>query len=152
MPHLHLAFNPGEFIPLIGIMIPIIVLILGGAIAIVAIVLHHRRQALWHETARIALEKGQPMPAPPQSDEEREHTPPPGLTAQQWEQFRVARERSDGIRNGLILIGVGAGLALMLQDNHTRYVGAIPGFIGVAMLIHALLIRPVIPTDRPPQA
>lgn len=86
---------------------------------------HHRRQALWHETARIALEKGQPLP--PLQDEE---------TSQ-------SHERKDNdFRSGLVLIAVGAGLFFFLNAFLGRafgLVGAIPGFIGVALLLYALL-------------
>ena len=86
---------------------------------------HHRRQALWHETARIALEKGQPLP--PLQDQE---TSPP------------REHKNNDFRAGLVLVAVGAGLYLFLSAILGRsfgLVGAIPGFIGVALLLYALL-------------
>jgi len=86
---------------------------------------HHRRQAMWHETARIALEKGQPLP--PLQDQE---------TSQQRE------NKCNDFRTGLVLVAVGAGLYLFLNaflGPSFGLVGAIPGFIGVALLLFALL-------------
>lgn len=86
---------------------------------------HHRRQALWHETARIALEKGQPLP--PLQDQE---TSPSYVS------------KDNDFRSGLVLIAVGAGLYLFLNAFLGRafgLVGAIPGFIGVALLLYATL-------------
>ena len=86
---------------------------------------HHRRQALWHETARIALEKGQPLP--PLQDEPADEPD--------------VREKND-FRAGLVLVAVGAGLYLFLNaliGPAFGLVGAIPGFIGLALLLYASL-------------
>ncbi|HWL14216.1 MAG TPA: DUF6249 domain-containing protein [Opitutus sp.] len=107
---------------------------------------HHRRQELWHETARIALEKGQPLPALPDD---------PGPNAGD----RKDSEDSD-FRSGLILLAVGASLYVFLGalvGPSLAYVGLVPGFIGVALLIFAL-IRTLAArkqsgdADRPPHA
>ncbi len=96
-----------------------------------------KRQQLWHETARIALEKGQPLPpmpadvAPPKEEE--------------------AKPAND-VRNGLILIAVGAGLYIFLDalvGRNLGYVGAIPGFIGVALLLFAIG-NAIMKRNRPP--
>jgi hypothetical protein len=87
---------------------------------------HHRRQALWHETARIALEKGQPLPVLP----DRRATRP-----------ERAHQHND-FRSGLIMIAIGAGLYLFFLPffgGLLSYIGAIPGFIGVALLLYATL-------------
>jgi Domain of unknown function (DUF6249) len=100
-----------------------------------------RRQELWHETARAALEKGQPLPPLPP---DMRHDPHP--------------EQNNDLRAGLIMVATGAGLYLFFVTflHPLRYVAAIPGFIGVAMLLyatlHALLGRKDKPADRPPQA
>jgi hypothetical protein len=86
---------------------------------------HHRRQALWHETARIALEKGQPLP--PLQD---------GPTD------KPDDHKNNDFRGGLVLVAVGAGLYLFLNaflGHAFGLVGAIPGFIGVALLLYGLL-------------
>ena len=82
---------------------------------------NNRRRELWHETARLALEKGQPLPALPTDDEPHRRRP---------------EDRGNDIR-----IGVGLGLYLFLSSLVGRslgYVGAIPGFIGVALLLYGL--------------
>lgn len=110
---------------------------------------HHRRQALWHETAKIALEKGQPLP--PLQDQE---------TSPSWETSKSRENKDNDFRSGLVLIAVGAGLYFFLTALVGRglgLVGAIPGFIGVALLLYALLNalfgRKEKPSaDRPPQS
>jgi Domain of unknown function (DUF6249) len=97
-----------------------------------------RRQELWHETARTALEKGQPLPPMPA---DMRHDPHP--------------EQNNDLRAGLILVATGAGLYLFFVTflHPIRYVAAIPGFIGVAILLyallHALFGRKDKPADRP---
>jgi hypothetical protein len=114
---------------------PAIIAIAGGMlIAIVAIVggliTANRRQAMWHETARIALEKGQPLPRLPEDEE-----PAPSAT-------RSVRDGRNDIRSGLIMMGVGAGLYLFLGkfiNDNLGLVGAIPGFIGAALFVFGLI-------------
>jgi hypothetical protein len=97
-----------------------------------------RRQELWHETARVALEKGQPLPPLPADMRHEKHP-----------------EQNNDFRTGLILIATGAGLYLFFVTflPPLRFVAAIPGFIGVAMLLYAilnaLLGRKDKPADRP---
>ena len=119
-----------------------VVVILGG-LSIAAIVVLgafisvYRRQKLWHETARIALEKGQPLPR--LSDEDKPKS--------------AHRSASEDIRAGLILIGVGGGLYLFLGGvggNTISHVGAIPGLIGVALLLFGLIS--LLTQNKPPPA
>lgn len=117
-----------------GGMLIAIVVIVGG------LIIAHHRQKLWHETARLALEKGQALPA--QLDEAPQSQP---------------RQRTDGpgrdLRRGLILIATGAGLYLFLDALVGRalgYVGAIPGFIGVALLLYGMLSAIFKSKDTPP--
>lgn len=115
-------------------------LLIGLALPAIALYFHHRRQQLWHETARLALEKGQPVPASFET-----------LAGPQ----RAAQPRND-IRSGLILIAVGAGLILFFYNSWLRYLGAIPGCIGAALLLYGLFstvsARKDLPADRPPRS
>ena len=95
-------------------------LIIGLVLPIAAIYFYHRRQQLWHETARIALEKGQPLPMLP-------------------ENVSTVKSPGNDIRSGLILIAVGAGLIVFFYYSWLRYLGAIPGCIGVALLLYGVL-------------
>ena len=78
-----------------------------------------KRQRLLHETIRMMIEKGQPIP-------------PELLTPDQ----RMRRPRND-LRSGLSMIGVGTGLTLLMIINHGRQwpLGLIPLLIGVAFLV-----------------
>ncbi len=99
-------------------------------IAVVAIANWRRvsQQKLWHETARIALEKGQPLPE--------------GLTAEMLAgpgQRKCGGNRSWGdVKGGMILIGVGTGVYLAIPGP-ARLWGYVPMFIGVAMLAAGLI-------------
>jgi hypothetical protein len=99
-----------------------------------------RRHQLWHDTARVALEKGQPLPPMP-----ADVAPPPP----------TENKPANDIRTGLILIATGAGLFLFLNSLVGRglgLVGAIPVFIGVALLLFGVLTAVIkrnrTPTDR----
>lgn len=113
-----------------GALIAIVAIVCGITLTAIIIVFglkySMRRQELWHETARIALEKGQPLPP----NMEDEHV-----------RSESKRNKSD-FREGLILVAVGAGLYLFLGSfvaHNLGYVGFIPGFIGVALLLHGTL-------------
>lgn len=120
--------------------------ILGGISLTAVIIIYglkfvQRRQELWHETARVALEKGQPLPPLPADMRHEKHP-----------------EHNNDFRAGLILVATGAGLYLFFVTflHGLRFVAAIPGFIGVAMLLYAtlsaLLGRKDKPADHPPQS
>jgi len=115
-----------------GSMLLTIVVIIGG------LIIAHHRQKLWHDTARLALEKGQPLPA------REEETAPP-------------RPQSDGtsrdLRAGLILVACGLSLYLFLGallGPALALIGAIPGFIGVALLLFGGLSLLFKRKDSPP--
>jgi Domain of unknown function (DUF6249) len=78
-----------------------------------------KRARLMHDTLRLMIEKGQPIP-------------PELLQSPDG----IRRPRND-LRNGLVLIGIGIGLvALLLADHdHDWPVALIPLLIGVAFLI-----------------
>ena len=76
-----------------------------------------RQSQLWHETARTALEKGQPLPPGA--------APASGCGGQHW-------------TCGLIWIAVGVGLYLV-NDGDVRNWAVLPICIGVALLLASLI-------------
>lgn len=142
-----LASIAGVGMPGLVFIIAIAGMILGGIFGIAGMYFHHQRQRMRHETARIALEKGQPVP------EFAEHT-----------RFHPSAPKEDlgrrDLRDGLVLIAVGAGIYLFFTSvgaAEARFLGAIPGFIGVALLVNALFTallprKDPRPTERPPQS
>lgn len=115
-----------------GVLIPIIIV----CIPIVAIVCRfiyrdHERHR-WHETVRLAIEKGQAIP--------------PALLEQELEAGarRDPRKAAMGLLiGGLVNIGAGIGLfyglAHLTGQQRVGWVGVIPAAIGVALLAAALL-------------
>jgi hypothetical protein len=121
----------GEMIPFAGMLIGVIAIITPFVFVIAIVAINHlnarRKAELHHETIRLALEKGQPLPP--------ELLNPP-----------VAVEPKTKIsdrKSGLILIAVGIGLyfffsgmAEMGIPAGVRWISLIPGLIGVALLIN----------------
>lgn len=133
---------------LAAILIPIALLSLATTIVVSAIYFHNRRREMWHQTARLALEKGQPIPPLPDVEQhERRITTPP------------REQAANDIRAGLICIGVGAALYLFLGaliGPAFAYIGAIPGFVGIALLLFGFARlfaerKNSTTDDRPPQ-
>lgn len=102
-----------------------------------------RREKLWHETARLALEKGLPIPAPPPSAES-DHaapfaSPPPGVSHEQWDRGRRESKRDRDLKGGLVLLGIGIALS---YANHGM---AMPSYImigiGAALVLGVILTR-----------
>jgi hypothetical protein len=140
MPLLPLAEISGAH--LIAITAIISGILLTAVIIIFGLKYAQRRQELWHETARVALEKGQPLPPLPRDMQQGKNP-----------------EDDNDIRTGLIMIAIGAGLYfffLSFFGGWMKYLGAIPGFIGVALLLYglfsALFGRRNPPAGRPPQS
>lgn len=132
---MNLDFLPlflAELFDLSGLMkaaIPIVGILVGGAITISIFYLQHRENKALHETARLALEKGQPIP-PELLDQ---------LNGKTELRAEVRREPTNDLRTGLILVAVGAGIYVFfaaMSVQSLRYLGAIPGFIGVALLLY----------------
>lgn len=145
-PVLGLLNDPLKAMTIIGL-IGIGGLVMTAVIVVAAFYFQNRKRQQWHETARIALEKGQPLPPWPKSDEELELTPPPGASLAEWDAMRRARSRRGGLKGGLILIAVGAGMFIMMGTDAGR-AGAIPALIGVALIVSALIEER--PTGRGP--
>lgn len=112
-------------------------LVFGG----LAMYFQHRRRTLWHETARIALEKGQPIPEPsPDRDEWEAGMPGTPDAAERSRQNRVRGM----VLGGLINIAVGFGMFIGFRHMpglpaQAAYFGAIPAFVGAALLLGAVL-------------
>jgi hypothetical protein len=120
------AFLEGR--TLIAIIIPVVAIALGGVIAVCGMYFHHQQKKMLHDTARLALERGQPIP--PELVSELSDTA-------HHSSAQRTHPRND-IRSGVILIAVGVGLYLFFETmslHNLRFVGAIPGFIGVALLL-----------------
>jgi hypothetical protein len=91
----------------------------GLPLLLVAIILYykHRKARIMHETITRLAEKG--LPVPP----ELLHPP-------------SARRGDPGLRAGLILIGLGVGLAIFLREVGAPWsIGFVPGLMGVALLL-----------------
>ncbi len=122
-PSLLAQFDPA----MIGAIMPVASLIFVVAIIAIRKNAETQRQKLWHETARVALEKGQPVPLAPsfKSEEEKKQNESP-----------IARD----IRAGLILFAIGGGLyfgSRQIQFGPGLFAFYIPIFIGVALLLNA---------------
>jgi hypothetical protein len=114
--------------------------ILGGLTFISLIIIFglkfvQRRQELWHETARVALEKGQPLPPLPPDMRHEKHP-----------------NYNSDFRTGLIMMATGGGLYLFFDTfiPALRFVASIPGFIGIGLLVFASVDVFVGPKDQPP--
>jgi hypothetical protein len=110
----------------IGIILGICGLGVGLVFGLSGMYFHHRRQELWHQTARIALEKGQPLPTLPDDE--------PARSDRDDRRASDARGPARDFRTGLILVGTGIGLYFLVGLG----VAAIVGCIGLALLLYAL--------------
>lgn len=117
----------------ISVIIPLAGMILAGVIIVTTMYFGHRRQELWHQTARIALEKGQPLPPFPDAPGLHEAAANSANTQPRWRGYMIG---------GLINLAIGAGLFVSLSrisgtPFNVGYLGCIPGFIGIALLLGA---------------
>jgi hypothetical protein len=140
-----------------------LVAVVGGlAIPIVAIatVFHTKQQKekLWHETARLAIEKGQPIPARPLSEDEAKAPPvSAGSNLAEWDRLRRANRWRKDIREGLIVGAVGLALKLGGFGGDRSFLAYVPLFVGAALLLNGL-INGLFPGksddsgDHPPQS
>lgn len=121
------GFEAALLIPIISILMPIF---------IVGIVMYFRAKdrAEVQKTIRMAIEKGQPLP-------------PEYLDSLQKSGATIGKMKTpvNDIRSGLILMAVALGLVVMdyVGNDYTfetlSGIAAIPGFIGVALLIMGIV-------------
>ncbi len=137
---MNLLITPSLFLlPLAGIMASLhdnednLYIIFGFVLCLLAIIMFfkYQRDKMWHETARIALEKGQPVPS-------------------RWNvSFGSGRGRMNGfepwgywspqreIRRGLVLLAVSAGLYYSMGERTRGWI-AIPACLGAVYLLLGL--------------
>ena len=137
IPHPPLAADMGLIygliFPLAGMAFALIVVITGA-------ISKAHKQRLHHETIRLALEKGQPIPAGTFQEDRSMGG------ANELGRIPTKRDR----RAGLILLGIAFGLLVFLwaKEGHgVQWVALIPGGIGAALLLNAMLDD----SSRPPQ-
>lgn len=116
---------------LLGFLVPVATFSFVICIIFIKSLADTQRRKLWHETARLALEKGQPIPIPP--------------TAIEKDKDDNATEKQNPIANdirvGLILLAIAAGLFLANREGF--YLPSVSyfvtGFLGIAFLINAVV-------------
>lgn len=125
--------NPREFVLLFAFGGMLFGLIFGG----LGMYFHHRKQAMWHELAKLALEKGQPVPVPPPDAGNGWQ----GENAQTSPQQTTQNRKRGLFIGGLVNIAVGGGLFFALShiDKNAANFAAIPFFVGVALLLAGFL-------------
>ena len=139
--------HPVEFVPFMGMLIPILVLALVFGLIATSLYFRGKERERWHETVRLAIEKGHPIPnlteslSAPVAD---------ALAARLLPRSRH-RQRMGLVTSGLVNIAVGVGLyfglAEMPEVHFARFFALIPGLIGVALLTSALIDALV--SDKP---
>jgi hypothetical protein len=136
---------------------------LATGIVIVALAFKHQQRRLWHETARAALEKGQPLLPYPGAQKHEIEKAWHAFAMNQMaanNDFRRFRCRRD-LRGGLVMLAIGAGIFLGLASidhgERLRVFAFVPGCIGLALLANGLVnvafpSKEANSTDRPPEA
>jgi hypothetical protein len=124
-------------IPIIALVMPFIFVI---CIIGFGMLKDYRNKKLQHETMRMLIEKGQPIPPELFADKANVKL------SEKFMQLHGMKKEKDDRKAGLILIAVGIGLYYFLgridvSGHGLGYVGLIPGLIGVALLINWALSR-----------
>lgn len=115
---------------ILGIMIPIIAIIMGIGIGMLAIVVNYRKRkemfALYHQERMAAIEKGIELPPLPEAFFAEDGKPP-------WPQSPHGK-----LLTGLVWLFTGLSLmvALYFTHSHGALFGLIPTAIGLAYLIY----------------
>lgn len=129
---MHTLLPPLANVGALEALIPITLFMLVFGVVFAAMYFKNRSQKQWHETARIALEKGLPIPAGPVQQQEAPAKP------SAWKSIYF------DVRAGLVLIALAVSIyygTIELRAEGEKIPGFghfIPGFIGVALLINAL--------------
>ena len=138
-----LSVSPGEFVPFFIFAIPIVAIVGGITAGIVQMLSRQRMIELAQRERIAAIERGvDPSKLPPLPTAGLEELAGPMLSP-----YDHARRRSQGLMiGGLVTLAVGVSLAIFLRlvtyDRGVWAVGLIPGSVGLALLISAMLIRP----------
>ncbi len=104
-------------------LVPISLFAAIAAIVFFSLNYKNQRDRMWHETARIALEKGQPIP--PRSDEPAHRDP---------------RLKALGLFiAGTTQLGVGTAMHFFGRPHLPAFIGPMIGFSGVALLLSGML-------------
>lgn len=122
-----------------GILVPISLFAMIALMVIVPRYFRSQERQKMADTVRLAIEKGQPLPPEVIG----------ALTETDREIFRPQSPARD-LRRGLILIGVGLGMAAAgmigagVGHMNTGLIGAsaIPGFIGLAFMVMYFIEKP----------
>ena len=123
---LSVALQEFRFAEMVPVVVPVAGIIFAGVIIVTAMYFQNRRREMWHLTARLALERGQPIPALPEDPSDD----------------RQASDPINDIRAGFICVAVGVGLYIFLSaliSQALGYVGAIPGLVGLALLLSGIV-------------
>jgi len=125
----------------LGIFIPIIAIVMGIGVGMLALVLDYRKKqemfALHHKERLAAIEKG--MEVPP--------LPPEFFVDHRG---RRSRHPSDYLRRGLVLLFVGIAVSFALyQNQRDAYLwGLVPAAIGIAQLLFYFLVGRKLPDSN----
>lgn len=109
----------------IAVMIPIVAILGTFAVVVVAIVAEGRKKDLQHKERLVAMEKGLPLPEPPEKE-----TKPVHSSRRAW---------------GLTWLGLGLALTIALAANpdaadvNAWGWGLIPLFIGIGLIVASVL-------------
>lgn len=119
----------------LALLLPIIAVVMGCSVPIVIVSLlfyfRHRKHMLLHETLRAMVEKG--VPIPPEMFKTVDNAP---------------KQPLNDMRTGLILIGIGSGLAFL----GTSGAGFIVLFLGAAFLIASFFEKKKSNDEQPPKS
>jgi hypothetical protein len=116
-----------QLLPLTALIIPFVFVL---CVLIITFIRNYKNRELQHETIRLLVEKG--LPVPPELFVEKNDN---------------EAKKHDDRKTGLILIAVGIGLYFFFANlsagcpNGIRWIALIPGLIGVAMLLNWWLNR-----------
>jgi hypothetical protein len=125
-----------DFASLGGLLIPLGAFAMVAVISITTHLFKNAERQRWHETARIALEKGQQIPSMPNIADD---VVAPDKTGVAGRHKQVMGLVTAGLINVAVGIGLFFGLAHMPGAQEARYFALIPGLIGAALLIAGLI-------------